>query len=184
MSRARPRRCLPGVGTRLAAAGLSMFSLAAFPVALLFLGSADLGQPASLRLAALPPDPDLGRLLWERAPDLAAARARVATARAQIVRAEALPNPTLDLSWNTIPVGETNPPGLSNSLANVPSYAVGLTQPFEMPYSRATVDWERPSRTTAVMINRALDIAEPADPTVSLLWFGRPRRTSFAVPEG
>jgi cobalt-zinc-cadmium efflux system outer membrane protein len=109
-----------------------MFSLAAFPVALLFLGSADPGQPASLRLAALPPDPDLGRLLWERAPDLAAARARVATARAQIVRAETLPNPTLDLSWNTIPVGETNPPGLSSRLGSVPNYAVGLTQPFEI----------------------------------------------------
>jgi cobalt-zinc-cadmium efflux system outer membrane protein len=108
-----------------------MLSLVALP-ALLLLGSADLEQPASLRLAALPPDPDLGRLLWERAPDLAVARARVATARAQIVRAEALPNPTLDLSWNTIPVGDTNPPGLSNSLANVPSYAVGLTQPFEI----------------------------------------------------
>ena len=109
-----------------------MVSLVALPAALLLLGSADPGQPASLRLAALPPDPDLGRLLWERAPDLAVARARVATARAQIVRAETLPNPTLDLSWNTIPVGETNPPGLSNSLANVPSYAVGLTQPFEI----------------------------------------------------
>lgn len=109
-----------------------MFSLAALPVALLFLGSADPGQPASLRLAALPPDPDLGRLLWERAPDLAAARARVATARAQIVRTETLPNPTLDLSWNTIPVGETNPPGLSSRLGSVPNYAVGLTQPFEI----------------------------------------------------
>jgi Outer membrane protein len=109
-----------------------MCSLAALPAALLVLGAGDPGQPASLRLAALPPDPDLGRLLWERAPDLAAARARVASARAQIVRAETLPNPTFDLSWSTIPVGETNPPGLSNRLSNVPSYAVGLTQPFEI----------------------------------------------------
>ena len=109
-----------------------MFSLAALPAALLLLGSAGPEQPASLRLAALPPDSDLGLLLWERASDLAIARARVATAQAQIVRAKALPNPTLDLSWNTIPVGDTNPPELSNGLANVPSYAVGLTQPFEI----------------------------------------------------
>jgi hypothetical protein len=33
-----------------------------------------------------------------------------------------------------------------------------LTQPFDRPYSRATVDCERRSRTTAVMINRALDL--------------------------
>jgi len=109
-----------------------MFSPSTLPAALLLLGLAEPGQPAALRLAALPPDAELGRLLWERAPDLAAARARVATARAQIVRVETLPNPTLDLSWNTIPVGDTNPPGLSNRMTNVPNYGVGLTQPFEI----------------------------------------------------
>jgi cobalt-zinc-cadmium efflux system outer membrane protein len=86
----------------------------------------------SLRLSSLPSDAELGRLLWERAPGLAVARARVATARAQIVRSETLPNPTLDLSWNTIPVGETTPPGLSNRLINIPNYAVVLAQPFEI----------------------------------------------------
>ena len=40
------------------------------------------------------------------------ARARVANARADSQRALLLPNPTLDLSANTLPVGETNPAGV------------------------------------------------------------------------
>jgi outer membrane protein, heavy metal efflux system len=90
------------------------------------------GPPEPLRLSSFPSDDELGRLLWERAPGLSVARARVANARAQILRSETLPNPTLDLSWNTIPVGETNPPGLSGHLSNVPNYAVVLAQPFEI----------------------------------------------------
>jgi cobalt-zinc-cadmium efflux system outer membrane protein len=36
------------------------------------------------------------------------------------------------LSWNTIPLGETNPPGLSNRLISIPNYEVMLAQPFEI----------------------------------------------------
>lgn len=85
-----------------------------------------------MHLSALPGDAELGRWLWDRAPALASARARVQVARAQITRSQALPNPSLDLSWNTIPVGETNPGELDAPLQNIPSYAVFLSQPFEL----------------------------------------------------
>jgi outer membrane protein, heavy metal efflux system len=94
--------------------------------------SGDPGAKDALRLSALPGDAELGRWLWDRAPALASARARVSVARAQVTRSEALPNPSLDLSWNTIPVGETNPGELDAPLYNVPSYAVFLSQPFEL----------------------------------------------------
>src|SRR5262245_23816969 len=92
-------------------------------------GSAPAGP---LDLAHLPDDGALAQLLWTRSPDLVSARTKIAAARSDVVRAETLPNPSLDASWNTIPIGQTNPPGLSSPLANVPNYAVSLSTLVEI----------------------------------------------------
>lgn len=89
--------------------------------------------PAStiLPLASLPDENGLAELLWTRSPEFASARARVATSQADVTRAHLLPNPQADLSWNTIPIGPTNPPGL-NRLTEVPNYSVGLSELIEL----------------------------------------------------
>ena len=76
--------------------------------------------PPALDLARMPDDAVMAELLWGRSPDLVAARAKIVTARGDLVRAKLLPNPSLDSSWNTIPVGKTNPPGLASPIDNVP----------------------------------------------------------------
>ncbi|QRK12816.1 TolC family protein [Archangium violaceum] len=86
---------------------------------------------APLALASLPDEDGLAALLWAHSPGFATARARIASARADLVRAGQLPNPELDLSWNTLPVGPTNPPGLDR-LRDVPNYQVGLSQLIEL----------------------------------------------------
>jgi cobalt-zinc-cadmium efflux system outer membrane protein len=86
----------------------------------------------TLDLAHLPDDSALAQLLWSRSPDLVPARAKVASARGDVVRAGLLPNPSLDASWNTIPVGPTNPPGLSAPLENIPNYALSVSTLVEI----------------------------------------------------
>jgi cobalt-zinc-cadmium efflux system outer membrane protein len=88
--------------------------------------------PDALALSRLPADEALSGLLWNRNPDIVAARARVEQSQAEAVRAERWPNPILDASWNTIPIGETNPSNLDRPLANVPNYQVGLSTPIEL----------------------------------------------------
>jgi cobalt-zinc-cadmium efflux system outer membrane protein len=88
------------------------------------------GRP--LQLAALPDSETLASELWEKAPNLQPFRERIAAARAEQERSRLLPNPGLDLSWNTIPIGETNPPHLEDPLSSVPNYAVGLSSLVEI----------------------------------------------------
>ena len=86
----------------------------------------------TLDLSAAPDEAALVNLLWEHAPDLQLARARVAAARAEAQRAHFLPNPTIDLSANTLPVGPSNPVGLSEPWANTPNYALGVSELIEL----------------------------------------------------
>jgi cobalt-zinc-cadmium efflux system outer membrane protein len=88
--------------------------------------------PAALDLGHMPEDAMLAQMLWGRSPDLVAARAKIAATRGDVVRSKLLPNPSLDASWNTIPVGKTNPPGLSAPLENVPNYAFSLSELVEI----------------------------------------------------
>lgn len=88
-------------------------------------------SPATLLLATLPDEDALAELLWERSADFADDRAHLATSRAELQRAHLLPNPELDVSMNTIPIGATNPPGLRR-LADVPNYVVGLSELVEL----------------------------------------------------
>ena len=50
---------------------------------------------------------------------------------APVERSALLPNPTLDASMNTIPLGVTNPPGL-DKLSQVPNYAFGISELIEI----------------------------------------------------
>ncbi len=88
--------------------------------------------PPALDLARMPDDAVMAELLWGRSPDLVAARAKIVTARGDLVRAKLLPNPSLDASWNTIPVGKTNPPGLASPIDNVPNYAFSISELVEI----------------------------------------------------
>ncbi|WP_224361275.1 TolC family protein [Hyalangium versicolor] len=104
-----------------------------FLVSIALLGATAAGaeSSATLPLSSLPDPEHLSALLWEHSPDLAVARARVAAAQADVTRAHLLPNPEADLSWNTLPIGPTNPPGLSR-LKDVPNYNVGLSELIEL----------------------------------------------------
>ena len=88
--------------------------------------------PARLDLSHSPGDDVIAQLLWARSPDLVAARAKMATAQSDVVRSGLLPNPSLDGSWNTIPVGGTNPPNLNDRLNRVPNYAFSLSTLVEI----------------------------------------------------
>lgn len=100
---------------------------------LLVLLSTVAAQPgATLELSALDDASSLPAVVWEHAPDLQGARARVAAAEADVQRSRLLPNPGLDLSLNTVPVGPLNPPELRDPLLNVPNVAVGLSVLVEL----------------------------------------------------
>lgn len=86
---------------------------------------------APLALAELPDADGLAELLWERSPEFTAARARVASARTELVRAGLWANPSLELGANTLPVGPTNPPGL-HRFKEVPNFGVDLSQLVEL----------------------------------------------------
>lgn len=98
----------------------------------------------ALELSSLPEPRALAALLWERAPALQPPRLRLASARAEAERTHLLPNPGLDVSWNTIPIGATNPPDLAHPLSSVPNYAVSVSGLVEIgkrgPRQRAAAD--------------------------------------------
>jgi len=83
------------------------------------------GQPVEVSDAAL-----LQRL-WHHNPEVREARGQVRVVEAELARAAALPNPSLDLGWGTLPVGETNPRQLDQPWLHVPNYTLALSQPFE-----------------------------------------------------
>lgn len=79
---------------------------------------------ADLDLAALE------RVVRRRSASVQAAALDVDLAAAEVRQSRLYPNPSLDGSWSTIPIGETNPRSLREPLANVPSYGVGLSYTF------------------------------------------------------
>src|SRR5581483_834998 len=80
------------------------------------------GPVGSLKLSAVPAEAELAQLLWEHSAELQLSRAKVAQARGDYERAQVLPNPGLDVSMNTIPIGPLN-------TSNDPS----LTSPWDVP---------------------------------------------------
>src|SRR5262249_50234389 len=93
---------------------------------------AETSPPAASLTAGDYSDPaKLVGLLWDRSQDVLEARRAAATAASEVTRAQKLPNPTLDFSWGTIPIGRTNPPDLEDPIGNVPNYNVGLSELIE-----------------------------------------------------
>ena len=96
-------------------------------------------------LAAPANDAELSRLVWERSVDLQGARVRIAQAHADAARARLLPNPSLDVSYNTIPIGARNPP--SEPFLSIPNLATGVSELVELgkrgPRQAATAQLER-----------------------------------------
>jgi outer membrane protein, heavy metal efflux system len=120
-------------------------------LALAGLSGSAVAAPDVLSLAELPSDADLSALLWNRNPDVVAARARIAQTQAEAERTQRLPNPSLDASWNTIPIGESNPGDLEQPLLNIPNYQVGLSAPFELGK-------RGPRQRAAKLASRAADL--------------------------
>lgn len=73
---------------------------------------------------------DLAQAVQAGAPELVGSRREVALAESDARQARLYGNPNLDAAWSTIPVGTTTPPDLSNPMAKVPNYAVGLSYTF------------------------------------------------------
>lgn len=63
-------------------------------------------------------------------PDLKPAQREAALAVLEVAQARMFANPTLDLSWGTLPVGRTTPSDLERPWANVPNYGVGVAYTF------------------------------------------------------
>lgn len=81
----------------------------------------------------LPADAELMRLLWDSVPDLQLQRARVAEARGDLDRAGLLPNPGLELSASTLPLGPMNPTApVTNPALEVPAFAVAVSELIEL----------------------------------------------------
>ena len=74
----------------------------------------------------------LSELLWRQSPEVLDARAAFDAARSDLLRAQTYPNPNLDFTWGTIPVGRTNPPHLEEPLSNVPNYTTGIAELVEL----------------------------------------------------
>jgi cobalt-zinc-cadmium efflux system outer membrane protein len=77
-------------------------------------------------------EPRLATFLWEQAPEVIDARSAAASAAGDLRKARTLPNPTLDFTWGTVPIGETNPPNLHDPWSNVPNYTVGISELVEL----------------------------------------------------
>jgi outer membrane protein, heavy metal efflux system len=72
----------------------------------------------------------LAAWLASHSPELHAARARLAQSSADTRASHLLLNPVLDASLGNVPVGETNPPGLSFNETAI--YTVGLSETVEL----------------------------------------------------
>jgi cobalt-zinc-cadmium efflux system outer membrane protein len=123
-------------GAQMALAGW----LAAGLVVTIVLGAAEaatngptIGEyPREFQPTALTGPEELADLARRRGSGIQAALAVADSLESEREQAFLWPNPTLDFTWGTIPLGSPNPPGLESPLLNVPSYAVGLSYLFEI----------------------------------------------------
>ena len=90
------------------------------------------GAPVSLAPADYLDEAKLTGLLWEQCPEVVEARRSAGVAASEVTRAHKYPNPALDFTWGTIPIGSTNPPDLHDPIGNVPNYNVGLSELVEI----------------------------------------------------
>jgi cobalt-zinc-cadmium efflux system outer membrane protein len=62
-----------------------------------------------------------------QAPEMKAATRELKVREAAQAQSRLWPNPVLDATWATIPIGRTNPEGLGEPMTRIPSYHVGLS---------------------------------------------------------
>src|ERR1051325_2956807 len=74
----------------------------------------------------------LADLLWRHSAEVREARSAVGVASSEAMRARLYPNPAVDLGWNTIPLGRSNPPHLKDPIGNVPGYVIGISELIEL----------------------------------------------------
>jgi cobalt-zinc-cadmium efflux system outer membrane protein len=86
----------------------------------------------ALEVADYDDETKLARVLWERAPEVIDARTTAATAASDLRKARTLPNPQLDFTWGTVPIGTTNPSNLHDPWSNVPNYNMGISELIEL----------------------------------------------------
>jgi outer membrane protein, heavy metal efflux system len=105
-------------------------------MSLLTLAASALGQQPSAPVSLVPADyldeAKLTGLLWEQSPEVVEARRSAGIAASEVTRARKFPNPALDFTWGTIPIGPSNPSDLHDPIGNVPNYSVGLSELFEI----------------------------------------------------
>lgn len=74
----------------------------------------------------------LAGILWAHSLDVLQARGQVGLAASEVTRTHLYPNPDLEFSWGTIPIGQTNPPDLKHPMSHVPSYGVAFSELVEL----------------------------------------------------
>jgi len=84
-----------------------------------------------LDLSSLGDTASLSDVVWQSAPDLGVARARVEAALADAQKTTLLPNPALDVAVGTIPIGPLNPPDLKDPRLDVPTLTLGSSVVLE-----------------------------------------------------
>lgn len=106
----------------------------------------------------------LADILWERSTDVLEARSNAGVSASEITRAYTYPNPQLDFTWGTIPIGHTNPQHLHDPVGNIPNYTAGLSELIEIakrgPRQAATIaEAERArSQALATLADRFFDL--------------------------
>lgn len=110
---------------------------------------------ATLDLAAMM------HLVARRSPALSSDLLAVDLAAAETRQAHLLGNPTVDATWGTIPLGETNPAGLS-AFSAVPYYAIGASYTFPLgkrgPRQARAAALQQSTRATLTATARAVTL--------------------------
>lgn len=140
----RERAALAQRARLVAAAQVCALAIAsAVPTAAPLRARAEAAAPATFQASEALSLGALEQVVRDGAPAFAAARREALLAEAESRQVRLYDNPTLDTSWSTIPLGETNPTDLRRPFASVPSYAVGLGYTFPVgkrPARRARAD--------------------------------------------
>lgn len=122
------------------------------------------GQVPALDLSTLGDEGGLAEVVWRHSPELAELGEQLGAAEGAVVRSLLLPNPTLDVGLNTLPVGVTNPPGLTEPFLEVPNLQLGLSWLVELgkraPRQAAATHARAATRLQALELvrQRALDL--------------------------
>ena len=135
--------------------------LAAFILA----GAAGAQEKASFRPTGALDLRTLGEWVARRSSRVQGDLVALDAAQTEVAQARLYGNPQLDGSWATIPVGPTNPEGVSSRLTSIPSYGLGISYTFLIgkrgPRQRraaATVDSDR-ATVAATTRAQALELA-------------------------